>query len=185
MDRIRIKSKLSWGRKGRWWKVLYKVRRRLTINFHYQNLNLIICADWLHLIHCSLAGLGFHGLTHLTNEHGNFISLHSAVKSELQLHIEIYKHAINIIDESESHATSDPQHSSHQRLLSFKYDDIQKRLINNKILLTKLEVHSLKRLHEFIDQLRERVEKDKEALVCLNHIKKFDRDVNFREWWVL
>jgi hypothetical protein len=127
-------------------------------------------------------GLGYHGLTHLTNEHGNFISLHSAIRRELQLHIETYKHAINIIDETESHATSDPQHSSHQRLLSYKYDDIQKRLINNKVLLTKLEVHSLKRLHEFIDQLRERVEKDKEALVCLNHIKKFDRDVNFKEW---
>lgn len=126
--------------------------------------------------------MGFHGLTHLTNENGNFISLHSAIKSSLQLHIETYKNAISIIEESESHVNSDPANSSHQRLLSLKYDDIQKRLIGNKTLLTKLEVPSLRQLHELVDSLKERVEKDKEALVCLNHIKKFDRDVNIKEW---
>jgi hypothetical protein len=118
----------------------------------------------------------------LTNENGNFISIHSAIKSSLQLHIETYKNAINIIDEYETHTLSDPAHSSHQRLLSFKYDDIQKRLIGNKTLLTKLEVPSLRQLDELMEKLRERVEKDKQALVCLNHIKKFDRDVNLREW---
>jgi hypothetical protein len=116
------------------------------------------------------------------NESGNFMSLHTAIRSELQLHIETYKQAMGIIDESESHATSDPANSSHQRLLSLKYDDIQKRLICNKTLLTKLEIPALKQLYELIDKLRERVEKDKEALVCLNHIKKFDRDVNLKEW---
>lgn len=126
--------------------------------------------------------MGIHGLTHETNENGNFISLHSAIKSSLHLHLDTYKHAINIIDESESQATGNPADSSHQRLLSLKYDDIQRRLISNKTLLTKLEVPSLRRLHELIEKLKERVERDKEALVCLNHVKKFDRDVNFKEW---
>ncbi|XP_070490336.1 uncharacterized protein [Chironomus tepperi] len=133
------------------------------------------------LMETAIQGLGFHGLTHLTNENGNFISLQSAIKSSLQLHIETYKHAINIIDESDSHSNSDPANSSHQRLLSLKYDDIQKRLICNKTLLTKLEVPSLRQLYELVENLKQRVEKDKEALVCLNHIKKYDKDVNFKE----
>jgi hypothetical protein len=86
---------------------------------------------------------------------------------------------MTIIDED---STTDPAQSSHQRLLSLKHEDIQRRLISNKTLLTKLEVPSLRQLHELVGKLRERVEKDKEALVCLNLIKKFDRDVNFKEW---
>jgi TfoX/Sxy family transcriptional regulator of competence genes len=126
--------------------------------------------------------LGYHGLTHETDVHGNFISLQSAIKSSLQLHIETYKHAMTNIDECESQGHNDPAQSSHQRLLSLKYDDIQRRLISNKTLLTKLEVPSLRRLNELIGKLSERVEKDKEALVCLNLIKKVDRDVNLKEW---
>lgn len=141
-----------------------------------------MCACVNNIIDTKIIGLGFHGLTHLTNQNGNFISIQSAIKSSLQQHIETYKHAINIIDESDSPSITDPATSSHQRLLSFKYDDIQKRLIGNKTLLTKLEVPALRQLSELIENLKERVEKDKEALVCLNHIKKYDKDVNFKEW---
>ncbi|KAG5672294.1 hypothetical protein PVAND_002431 [Polypedilum vanderplanki] len=133
------------------------------------------------LMECAIQGLGNHGLTHETDENGNFISLQSAIKSSLQLHIETYRHAITIIDESDNNNHNDPAQSSHQRLLSLKYDDIQKRLISNKTLLTKLEVPSLKQLSVLIEKLSERVENDKKALICLNLIKKFDRDVNFKE----
>lgn len=116
------------------------------------------------------------------NEQGNFISLQSALKRELQLHIETYKLAINVIDEVETSTNSDPALASHQRLLAFKYDDIQKRLIENKILLTKLETPGLKQLDVLIENLRNRVEKDKEVLVSVNQIKKLDKDADLKEW---
>ncbi|CRK92090.1 CLUMA_CG005657, isoform A [Clunio marinus] len=130
----------------------------------------------------AIQGLGLHGLTHITNENGKFISLRSALRRELQFHIDTYKLAINVIDETETSADSDPAQASHQRLLAFKYDDIQKRLIDNKILLTKLEVPGLKQLHNLLDNLRERVEKDKEVLICVNQVKNRDRDVDLKEW---
>lgn len=124
-----------------------------------------------------------HGLTHSTNENGNFISLHSSLKRELQFNIETYKLAINIIDETETSTNSDPALASHQRLLAFKYDDIQKRLIDNKILLTRLESPGLKQLGTLVDNLKQRVDKDKEVLLCVNQIKKLDRDVDLKEWY--
>lgn len=131
---------------------------------------------------CTHSGLGIHGLTHSTNENGNFISLHSALKRELQFHIETYKLAINVIDENETASNPDPALASHQRLLAFKYDDIQKRLIDNKTLLTRLEAPGLKQLETLVDNLKKRVEKDKEVLVCVNQIKKLDGDVDLKEW---
>lgn len=87
-----------------------------------------------------------------------------------------------MIDETESTVNNDPAHASHQRLLAFKYDDIQIRLIDNKILLTKLESPGLKQLGLLIDTLKTRVEKDKEVLLCVNQIRKLDRDVDLKEW---
>jgi hypothetical protein len=129
----------------------------------------------------SHAGLGIHGLTYATNSHGNFISLSSALKRELQFHIETYKLAINLIDESET-TNYDPAQASHQRLLAFKYEDIQKRLIDNKILLTRLETPGLKHLENLVENLKQRVDKDKEVLICVNQIKNLDRDVALKEW---
>jgi len=110
------------------------------------------------------------------------MSLHSALKRELQFHIDTFKLAINVIDETESSVVADPAHASHQRLLAFKYDDIQKRLIDNKILLTKLETPGLNQLDTLVESLKKRVDKDKEVLLCANQIKKLDRDVDLKEW---
>ena len=90
-----------------------------------------------------------------------------------------------MIDETESTLSSDPAQASHQRLLALKYDDIQKRLIDNKTLLTKLESPALKQLTDLIDNLRMRVEKDKNVLLCVNQIKKTDHDVDLKEWCVM
>lgn len=124
----------------------------------------------------TVQGLGFHGLT------SDFTSLHTALRRELQFHIETYKVAISVIDETESTQNSDPAQASHQRLLALKYDDIQKRLIDNKTLLTKLESPALKQLADLIENLRTRVEKDKNVLLCVNQIKKTDHDVDLKEW---
>lgn len=121
-------------------------------------------------------------MTHSTNVNGSFISLHSALRRELQFHVETYKLAISVIDETETSTCLDPAQSSHQRLLAFKYDDIQKRLIDNKILLTKLETPGLKQLSILVDNLKKRVDKDKEVLLSVNQIKKLDKDVDLKEW---
>lgn len=84
-----------------------------------------------------------------------------------------------MIDESDD---SDPAHASHQRLLAYKYDDVQQRLIHNKTLLTKLEQPGLRQLDGLVGHLRQRVERDKEVLFSVNEIKKLDRDVDLKEW---
>lgn len=88
-----------------------------------------------------------------------------------------------MIDETETSANSDPAQASHQRLLALRYDDVQKRLIDNKTLLTKLENPGLKQLDTLILNLKKRVDKDKELLLCVNEIKKMDRDVDLKEWY--
>lgn len=125
-------------------------------------------------------GLGVHGLTHITNEQGVFQSLHNSLKKELQVHVDNFKSAINVIDETEF--TCDPAQASHQRLLAFKYDDVQQRLIKNVTLLTKLEHPGLKKYESLVNLLRQRVEKDKEVLFSVNEIKKLDRDIDLKEW---
>lgn len=86
-----------------------------------------------------------------------------------------------MIDETELTGSCDPAQASHQRLLAYKYDDVQQRLIQNKTLLTKLEQPG-KQLDSLLGHLRHRIEKDKEVLVAVNEIKKLDRDVDLKEW---
>lgn len=125
-------------------------------------------------------GLGIHGLTHITNEQGVFQSLYSSLRKELQFHVDNFKIAINVIDETEFNC--DPAQASHQRLLTFKYDDVQQRLIKNMTLLTKLEHPGFKQYESLLNLLRQRVEKDKEVLFSVNEIKKLDQDVDLKEW---
>lgn len=87
-----------------------------------------------------------------------------------------------MIDETELAANGDPAQASHQRLLAFKYEDVQQRLIENKTLLTKLEQPGQKQLDSLLAHLRQRVERDKEVLFSVNEIKKLDRDVDLKEW---
>lgn len=133
-------------------------------------------------MHVLFIGLGVHGVTQTVDNKGNLISLHAALKIELQLHAENYKSAISIIDESITMSTQrDVGQLNHQRLLSHKYNDIQQRLIDNKKLLTKLETPCHKVLTELIEKLKDRVEKDKNVLICINQIKKIDADIRIDE----
>jgi hypothetical protein len=143
--------------------------------FNKQSIELLVIN-----LYGMFTGLGIHGLTHITNEHGIFQSLYNSIKKELQVHVENFKSAINVIDENEF--TCDPAQASHQRLLAFKYDDVQQRLIKNVTLLTKLEHPGLKQYESLVNLLRQRVEKDKEVLFSVNEIKKLDRDIDLKEW---
>lgn len=67
-----------------------------------------------------------------------------------------------------------PAQSSHQRLLAISYNDIQQRLIDNKTLLTILEKPALKQLATLVENLSQRVESDKEVLLCVGQIKRID-----------
>ncbi|XP_012160530.1 uncharacterized protein LOC101459611 isoform X1 [Ceratitis capitata] len=121
----------------------------------------------------AVRGLGVHGLT--TDPAGHLISLHVALKTELQRHIDIYKMAIHKLEELNTSITNqDPAHSSHQRLLAINYGDIQQRLIANKTLLTMVDKPALKQLAFLVDNLSQRVENDKEVLKCVGQIKRLD-----------
>lgn len=118
-------------------------------------------------------GLGVHGLT--ADHTNSLISLHIALKNELQRHIDTYKIAIHKLEElSPITINQDPAQSSHQRLLAISYNDIQQRLIDNKTLLTILDKPALKQLKTLIENLSERVQNDKEVLFCVGQIKRID-----------
>ncbi|XP_054736998.1 uncharacterized protein LOC129243749 [Anastrepha obliqua] len=121
----------------------------------------------------AVQGLGVHGLT--TDSTGQLISLHVALKTELQRHVDIYKMAIHKLEElSMITAHQDPAHSSHQRLLAINYGDIQQRLIENKTLLTMVDKPALKQLACLVENLSQRVENDKEVLKCVGQVKRLD-----------
>lgn len=114
-----------------------------------------------------------HGLE--ADQNGSLLSLHSAIKNELVYHIEVYRQALNKIDElSALTVNQDPALSSHQRLLAISYNDMQQRLIDNKSLLTILDKPSLKQLTILLDKLTLRVQNDKDVLFSVGQIKRID-----------
>ncbi|KAL9893174.1 uncharacterized protein LOC119640886 [Glossina fuscipes] len=125
----------------------------------------------------AVQGLGSHGLT--ADATGQLISLHSALKTELQRHVDTYKMALHKLEElSMITVKPDPAQSSHQRLLAISYGDIQQRLIDNKTLLTILDKPALKQLTSLIENLSQRVENDKEVLKCVGQLKRVDSQAN-------
>lgn len=126
-----------------------------------------------HSLFFCFTGLGVHGL--IADPTNNLISLHIALKNELQRHIDTYKTAIHKLEElSPVTLSSDPAQSSHQRLLAISYNDIQQRLIDNKTLLTILDKPALKQLTYLIENLSQRVQNDKEVLLCVGEMKRID-----------
>ncbi|XP_077292427.1 uncharacterized protein LOC143915593 [Arctopsyche grandis] len=124
----------------------------------------------------AVQGLGTHGLT--ADSTGELISLHVALKNELQRHIDAYKTAVHKLDElSNVTLNQDPASSSHQRLLATTRGDIQKRLIDNKTLLTLIDKPALTQLQPLIAQLANRVQHDKEVLLQVGQIKRLDPTV--------
>lgn len=128
----------------------------------------------------TVQGLGKHGLT--TDQNGQLICLHIALKSELQRHIDVYKQAIHKLEElSALTINQNPALSSHQRLLGISYADIQQRLIDNKTILTILDKPALKQLPLLIENLTQRVQNDKEVLCAVGQIKRTDPQANFEK----
>ncbi|TMW52717.1 hypothetical protein DOY81_002167 [Sarcophaga bullata] len=128
----------------------------------------------------AVQGLGVHGLT--TDSSGQLISLHMALKTELQRHVDTYKVALHKLEElSMVTINQDPAHSSHQRLLGISYGDIQQRLIDNKTLLTILDKPALKQLSSLIENLSQRVENDKEVLKSVGQVKRMDMQANLEK----
>ncbi|XP_030370855.1 uncharacterized protein LOC115621369 [Scaptodrosophila lebanonensis] len=128
----------------------------------------------------AVQGLGVHGLT--TDASGQLISLHVALKTELQRHVDTYKMAIHKLEElSMVTVNQDPAHSSHQRLLAINYGDIQQRLIDNKTLLTMLDKPALKQLITLVENLTQRVENDKEVLTCVGQVKRLDAQAHIEK----
>lgn len=122
----------------------------------------------------AVQGLGIHGLRN-DGSAGGLVSLHSALKAEMQRHVDLYKGVIHKLDEL-SLVTINPDvaHSSHQRLLSISQANIQQRLIDNKTLLTAIDKPELKQLPELIDCLKQRVQNDKEILFSVGEIRRID-----------
>ncbi|XP_053698440.1 uncharacterized protein LOC128745398 [Sabethes cyaneus] len=128
----------------------------------------------------AIEGLGVHGLT--ADHTGSLISLHVALKNELQRHIDTYKTAIHKLEElSPVTVSPDPAQSSHQRLLAICHGDIQQRLIDNKTLLTMLDKPALKQLAQLVENLSQRVQNDKEVLFCVGQIRRIDTTANTEE----
>ncbi|XP_050681831.1 uncharacterized protein LOC126977171 [Leptidea sinapis] len=121
----------------------------------------------------AVQGLGSHGLT--ADGSGTLISLHVAMKNELQRHVEVYKQALHKLDELSSVTVNqDPASSSHQRLLALSHADVERRLIDNKSLLTIVDKPALRQLPTLVASLAARVDNDKAVLACIGQIKRSD-----------
>lgn len=121
----------------------------------------------------AVQGLGTHGLT--ADQTGTLISLHVAMKNELQRHVDVYKQALHKLEElSPITINQDPASSSHQRLLALSHADVERRLIDNKSLLTIVDKPALRQLPTLIGSLSARVESDKAVLACVGQIKRTD-----------
>ncbi|XP_032523537.1 uncharacterized protein LOC116774866 [Danaus plexippus] len=121
----------------------------------------------------AVQGLGTHGLT--ADSSGTLISLHVAMKNELQRHVEVYKQALHKLEELSSVTVNqDPASSSHQRLLALSHADVERRLIDNKSLLTIVDKPALKQLPTLVASLSARVDSDKAVLACVGQIKRSD-----------
>ncbi|CAG9569590.1 unnamed protein product [Danaus chrysippus] len=68
----------------------------------------------------------------------------------------------------------DPASSSHQRLLALSHADVERRLIDNKSLLTIVDKPALKQLPTLVASLSARVDSDKAVLACVGQIKRSD-----------
>lgn len=115
--------------------------------------------------------MGCHGLT---PDATGLTNLHTALKTELQRHIDAYKSALHRMEELGLGATDSkkPVDASHQRLLSLPHTEVQERLIENKTILTLLDKPALKQLQPLVDTLALRVQNDKEALFCVSQLKR-------------
>ncbi|XP_038219660.1 uncharacterized protein LOC119837938 [Zerene cesonia] len=121
----------------------------------------------------AVQGLGTHGLT--ADSSGSLISLHVAMKNELQRHVDVYKQALHKLEElSPITINQEPASSSHQRLLALSHADVERRLIDNKSLLTIVDKPALRQLPTLVASLAARVESDKAVLACVGQIKRSD-----------
>ncbi|KAH9644631.1 hypothetical protein HF086_011800 [Spodoptera exigua] len=128
----------------------------------------------------AVQGLGTHGLT--ADASGSLISLHVALKNELQRHVDVYKQALHKLEElSPVTITQDPAASSHQRLLALSHADVERRLIDNKSLLTIVDKPALRQLPTLVDALASRVESDKAVLACIGQIKRSDPTLDLND----
>nr|XP_021196573.2 uncharacterized protein LOC110380788 isoform X1 [Helicoverpa armigera] len=128
----------------------------------------------------AVQGLGTHGLT--ADATGSLISLHVAMKNELQRHVDVYKQALHKLEElSPVTVTQDPAASSHQRLLALSHADVERRLIDNKSLLTIVDKPALRQLPTLVDALAARVESDKAVLACIGQIKRSDPTLDLND----
>jgi hypothetical protein len=66
----------------------------------------------------------------------------------------------------------DPASSSHQRLLALSHSDVERRLIDNKSLLTIVDKPALRQLPTLVASLSARVESDKAVLASVGQIKR-------------
>lgn len=128
-----------------------------------------------------IRGLGQHGL--VGSNHDTLIDLHDAIRIELERVGNQYRTVVQKMNEISDHANAKtsrqvsssksciskgpaPIESSHQRQLSLKLKDVQERLVKNCRLLNMIEITigTNGTLQILLDNLRNRIEMDKEAI---------------------
>ncbi|XP_064468514.1 uncharacterized protein LOC135379202 [Ornithodoros turicata] len=136
----------------------------------------------------ALDGLGQHGLV-AGGADGGLVSLHDALRTQLDYLAHQYKVAVQTLDElalargappaSLCHGPA-PTGASHQRQLSVAQLEIQERLIKNKTLLNALEpaLAGHAPLDAILARLRSRIQLDKDVLFQFTQLRKEAKDVS-------
>ncbi|KAJ8025470.1 hypothetical protein HOLleu_33036 [Holothuria leucospilota] len=131
------------------------------------------------LMDSAMEGIGEHGLVKLGQ---SVLNMHDALKQELERTITSYKSGIQKLEnlslthskpitlEALVHKRS--SFNNHQMLMHFTQDQIQDRLFKNKLILNTIESSLNPQLPSLIDNLKERVEHDKNALLAFGRLRR-------------
>ena len=131
----------------------------------------------------AIESLGHHGLVGTTDE--TLMNLHDALKMEFQRVVETYKGALQKLEDlclasNKSRVTRVPApvQASHQRQLSLRQSEIQKRLLKNKTLLKVVEpTLGNNSLDVLLGILQRRIEVEKDVLFQYTQLRKEMKDL--------
>ncbi|XP_041477697.1 uncharacterized protein LOC121425637 isoform X3 [Lytechinus variegatus] len=127
----------------------------------------------------ALQGIGEHSLVKVA---GSLMNLHDGLKIEFEKTTASYKTAIQQLEQLslsnpkpvtlKSFANRSLPSANHQVLMTYTEGEIQERLFKNKTVLNAVESNMTSQLPHLIQNLKERIENDKNALLAFGRLRR-------------
>ncbi|XP_071511376.1 uncharacterized protein [Diadema antillarum] len=127
----------------------------------------------------ALLGIGEHSLVKVA---GSLMNLHDGLKIEFEKTMASYKIAVQQLEQLslsnpkpitlKSFANRSLPSANHQVLMTYTETEIQERLFKNKTVLNAVESNMTNQLPHLIQNLKERIENDKNALLAFGRLRR-------------